>query len=340
MSEDIFLRSKGESHTNDFMKEKLNLGHFPTPIEHMEYGKKYNVELFVKRDDLDEFIGSGNKARKLEYLLYDAQRLSCDIVLSAGGMQSNHCRATAYFSKKLGINVELFLFGEEKAQGNLLIDKLLGAKIHPITHEEYENVVQIMNKKKDELESIGHKVYVIPPGGSNAVGFLGYASAVQEISDWEKKHTNFDYVVSATGTAGTIAGLEIGKNMYDEKFKVIGINVTKRSSDDFNRKMSEELQKFNARYKTNIKEISPMVIDGYVGEDYAVPSSEDFEFIKKVALKEQIILDPVYTAKAFKGMISMVEKGEIKSGSRILFVHTGGTFGLFAFADKMKEFLR
>ncbi len=325
---------------NDFMKEKLNLGRFPTPIERTKCAEEYDVELFIKRDDLDEFIGSGNKARKLEYLLYDAQRLSCDTVLSAGGMQSNHCRATAYFSKRLGMDVELFLFGEQEVQGNLLIDKLLGARIHPISHEEYENVMQMMNDRKKELESTGRKVYVIPPGGSNAIGFLGYASAVREISNWEEKHTNFDYVISATGTGGTIAGLEIGKSMYDEKFKVVGINVTKRSSSDFNKKISEELQKFNLRYEAHIKEIFPTIVDGYVGEDYAIPSSKDFDTIRELALKDQIVLDPVYTAKAFKGMLSMIDKGEIKHGSQILFIHTGGTFGLFAFAREISKFLR
>ncbi len=323
----------------DFMNEKLSLGRFPTPIEPMKYGEKYGVNLFVKRDDLDEFIGSGNKVRKLEYLLYDAKKLSCDVVLSAGGVQSNHCRATAYFSKKLGMDVELFLFGESELQGNFLIDKLLGAKIHSITYEEYENVAEIMNKRATELESTGRRAYVIPPGGSSAVGFLGYAAAVHEISNWEKAHGKFDYIVCATGTAGTIAGLEIGRLLYNEEFKVIGVNVTKRSQEDFHKIMSEELVAFNAKYKTEIKELNPIVVDGYVGEGYAIPSQEDFEIIRDVASKDQLIFDPVYTAKAFKGIISMIKKSEIPQNSRILFIHTGGTFGLFAFANQLENFL-
>lgn len=324
----------------DFVDEKLSLGRFPTPIERMKYGERYEVDLFVKRDDLDEFIGSGNKVRKLEYLLYDAKKLSCDVILSAGGVQSNHCRATAYFSKKLGMDVELFLFGESELQGNFLIDKLLGAKVHLITHEEYENIAEIMNKRARELESAGHRAYVIPPGGSSAVGFLGYVSAVREISNWEKEHGEFDYIVCATGTAGTIAGLEIGKVIYGKKFKVIGVNVTKRSQQNFHKIMSEELIAFNTRYKTNIKRLNPAVIDGYVGEGYAIPSHEDFEIIRDVALKDHLIFDPVYTAKAFKGVISMIKKGEIPRRSRILFIHTGGTFGLFAFAKQLEKFLQ
>ena len=323
----------------EFLKDRLTLGIFPTPIERMNFGEKLGINLFVKRDDLDEFLGSGNKVRKLEYLLYEAKSLSCDTVLSAGGMQSNHCRATAYFAKRLGMEVELFLFGNSEVQGNLLIDRLLGARIHPITHEEYDDIEKIMEKRAATLENVGHKVYVIPPGGSNATGLLGYASMVDELRDWEKRNLKFDYIVCATGTAGTIAGLEIGKQMYGEKFKVLGINVTKKKSEEFKEKISTMVKDFNLKFGTNFEMQLPEVVDGYVGQDYAVASKEDFEIIKEVALSDHIILDPVYTAKAFKGMKDLVRKGMIPNGSNVLFVHTGGTFGIFAFAEQLKAHL-
>ena len=323
----------------DFLKDRLTLGIFPTPIERMNFGEKLGINLFVKRDDLDEFLGSGNKVRKLEYLLYEAKSLSCDTVLSAGGMQSNHCRATAYFAKRLEMEVELFLFGNSEVQGNLLIDRLLGARIHPITHEEYDDIEKIMEERATTLENAGHKVYVIPPGGSNATGLLGYASMVNELRDWEKRNLKFDYIVCATGTAGTISGLEIGKQMYGEKFKVLGINVTKKKSKEFKEKISTMVKDFNLKFGTNFEMQLPEVVDGYVGQDYAVASKEDFEIIKEVALSDHIILDPVYTAKAFKGMKDLVRKGMIPNGSNVLFVHTGGTFGIFAFAEQLKAHL-
>jgi D-cysteine desulfhydrase family pyridoxal phosphate-dependent enzyme len=324
----------------NFLNEKLSLGIFPTPIEFMKkMSEELGVNLFLKRDDLDEFLGSGNKVRKLEYLLREAKELGCDTILSAGGMQSNHCRATAYFSKRLGMDVELFLFGKSEFQGNLLIDKLLGAKVHPITHEEYSRVVEIMNNRAKELENRGHKAYVIPPGGSNATGLLGYASMVKELKSWEEKHSKIDYVVCATGTAGTIGGLELGKRIYEENFKVIGINVTKKSAEELKEKMKTLLSDFNSKYKTNFEMRIPEVVDGYVGEDYAVPSDEDFQVIEEVALKDHVIFDPVYTAKAFKGMKDLIKKGKISQNSNVLFIHTGGTFGLFAFAEQLKSHL-
>ncbi len=324
----------------DILERKLSLGRFPTPVEFMtNSSKELGVNLYLKRDDLDEFIGSGNKVRKLEYLLYEAKVMECDTILSAGGMQSNHCRATTYFSKKLGMDVELFLFGKSELQGNLLIDKLLGAKIHPITSDEYTNVVELMNERANVLAKEGHKAYVIPPGGSNATGLLGYASMVGELEKWEEKNVKFDYVVCATGTAGTIGGLELGKQIYEEKFQVIGINVTKKSANTLEQKDADMLKEFNSKFNTSFDIRLPQIVDGYVGQDYAIASEKDFQVIKEVALKDQVIPDPVYTAKAFKGMKDLIEKGKNGRGSNVLFIHTGGTFGIFAFADQLKIYL-
>ncbi len=324
----------------NFLSKRLSLGIFPTPIESMrEVSKELGVNLFLKRDDLDEFLGSGNKVRKLEFLLYEAKNESCDVVLTAGGMQSNHCRATAYFSKRLGMDVELFLFGQSEMQGNLLIDKLLGANVHSITHEEYDHIMDVMSERANELKNSGKRPYIIPPGGSNATGLLGYAKMVEELKVWEERNTSFDYVVCATGTAGTIGGLELGKQIYEDDFKVLGINVTKINASQLEEKMKNLMKDFNTKYGTNFKLEVPKVVDGYVGQDYAVPSDEDFKVIREVALKEHVILDPVYTAKAFKGMEDLIKRGEIPQNSNVLFIHTGGTFGIFAFANQLKDYM-
>lgn len=323
----------------DFMKEKMDLANFPTRIEKISFGDGYGVEIFVKREDLDEFVGSGNKARKLEYLLYDAKKDGADVVLTAGGIQSNHCRATAYFAKKIGLDAELFLFGESEFQGNLLLDGLLGAEINRITEEEYEDVMALMEKKTADLAGAGRKAYLIPPGGSSEVGLLGYASAVEEIMEWERQNADFDYVVTATGTVGTALGLEIGRRLFDRKFKTLAVNVTKRSPGAFAERVGKLVERFEERYGVGLGDLSVDVIDGYAGAAYAVPSDEDMRCIVDVARKDQIVLDPVYTSKAFNGMMDMIGKGEIPKGSRVLFLHTGGTFGLFSFTDALKRFV-
>ncbi len=324
----------------DFFEKRLSLGIFPTPIEKLEkLSAELGVNLFLKRDDLDEFIASGNKVRKLEYLLYDAQEKGCDTVLTAGGMQSNHCRATVYLSKRLSMGIELFLFGKSELQGNLLIDKLLGAKIHAITKEEYEDVISLMEERAGELENEGHRAYIVPPGGSNAVGLLGYAKFVGEIAKWENKNEEFDYIICATGTGGTLGGLELGREIYDRNFESIGINVTKKNASDIEDKMKQMFEEFNVKFTTSFKVVNASVVDGYAGEDYAVPGEDDFHIIIDVALKEQVIFDPVYTAKAFKGMKDLIKQGRIRKGANVLFLHTGGTFGVFAFAQQLKKFV-
>ncbi len=324
----------------DFFEERIKFGIFPTPIEKLEkLSAELGVNLFLKRDDLDEFIGSGNKVRKLEYLLYDAKKRGCDTILTAGGMQSNHCRATVYFARKISMNVELFLFGESKIQGNLLLDKLLGANVHAITKEEYDDIQSVMEKRARELSAKGHKAYLIPPGGSNALGLLGYAYGVGEISEWEKDNVKFDYVICATGTGGTLGGLELGRQIYRSNFVSLGINVTKKNASEIEEKMRKMFSDFNDRFSTSFEIHSASVIDGYVGEDYAVAGKEDFQVIKELAMKEQVIFDPVYTAKAFKGMKDLIKNGKIEKGSNVLFIHTGGTFGIFAFATQLEKIL-
>ncbi|WP_041083355.1 D-cysteine desulfhydrase family protein [Thermotoga profunda] len=335
---------------------KLTLAKIPTPIEYLSrLSREYNKEIYVKRDDMTELVSSGNKIRKLEFLLADALRKRCDIVFTCGGIQSNHARATAHLSIKLGLKPVLFLRqpqamdknsqvpkvevktlkGNEpmgaynQDNGNLLIDKLLGAELITVTVDQYENIDQVYEEHKKDYERKGLKVYTIPEGGSNSLGAMGYVYAAAEIIS-QVDLDEFDAIYCAVGSGGTYAGLIAGLRYMGYKTKVIGINVTKTSSQRFVEKIEQivkGMKDFGIDVRIEKKEIE--IIDDFSGPAYAIPTESDLDYIKHVASNEGIILDPVYTAKTFRGMIETSKKGQ-----KILFIHTGGLFGLFAQADK------
>lgn len=306
---------------------KLNLAQKPTPIEFLKRASnEFGFEIWVKRDDLTEMVGSGNKVRKLEFLLADALSKKCDIVFTCGGIQSNHARATAYFAKKLGMFPVLFLRKSDEFvfNGNYFINKLLGAEIIEITAKEYEKIDILFEEKKREYEKNGRKVYIIPEGGSNSLGALGYYHAVFEMQrqiDLEE----FDVIFSALGSGGTIAGLAAGLSLLRKKPHLIGVNVTKRLKEFFYERISSIIEDMK-KMKIHVEKLDYEIIDEFSGPDYAVPSKSDVEVIKTIAKLEGIVLDPVYTGKAFRGMIEVMKD----SGKKVLFIHTGGLFGLFA----------
>lgn len=339
---------------------KISLAKLPTPVERLsKLSKRYEREIFVKRDDMTEFISSGNKIRKLEFLLADALRQGCDTVFTCGGEQSNHARATAHLCVKLGLKPVLFLresqpeqngtvlkklrnfFASDEAEqnylkevvnGNLLLDKLLGAEIVFVTQQQYAKIDQLFAEYKEKYESRGRKVYTIPEGGSNALGALGYVWAVAEMTS-QIDLSELDAVYCAVGSGGTYAGLLAGLRFLGYKTRVVGINVTKREASHFAEKVMKiiaELSDYGIRVNLEPEEIK--ILDDFSGPAYAIPSEADIECIKMVAATEGVILDPVYTSKAFRGMLQTSKKGQ-----KILFIHTGGAFGLFAQAHRFLE---
>jgi D-cysteine desulfhydrase len=321
------------------LNEKLSLAILPTPIRKLEnLSKEYGFDLYVKMDDLTHFLASGNKIRKLEYLLKDAKDKNSDIVFTCGGVQSNHCRATAVLSKSLGMQPVLFLRGSEPEifNGNLLIDMLIGSEIVYVTPEQYKNIDEIFKEYSKKYESEGKKVYIIPEGGSNSLGALGYVNAVFEL-DKQVDLDQFDAVCCALGSGGTVAGLIAGLNLVDKPCRVIGFNVTKTDKDEFTEKIFKLLNgmsEFDVDLK--LEKVRMEVIDDFSGPAYAVPTFEDLELIKHVAELETLILDPVYTSKALRGTIETFKN----SGKKVIFIHTGGTFGLFAQAEKITQIMR
>lgn len=332
---------------NEFIyPPSLPLANLPTPIEKLARLTKYldGPEIFVKRDDLTGVGLSGNKVRKLEFVLARAFEEGADTVITCGGVQSNHARATAVCAARLGLKSHLILRGEPQvpADGNLLLDRLVKAKIDYISPEEYsKRIDEIMHEKADELKSVGQKAFVIPEGASDELGAIGYVQATQEIlNQLEEKNLNFDHVICATGSGGTQAGLIIGKLLFEWNVQIYGINVCD-DEEYFIRKIGSIIDKATKRFDIPLSKgfRNINIIDGYVGKGYGLSSIKEIELICKVAQLEGIFLDPVYTGKAMMGLFDQIRKGKFGKGEKILFIHTGGVFGLFPHKFEFEEVL-
>ena len=325
------------------MQKKLNLANFPTKIERLEkISKESGVNIYIKRDDQTGSEISGNKIRKLEYSIYEALENGCDTLITCGGIQSNHARATAAAGIKLGMRAILVLRSDEtpEMEGNYFLDKVIGADVRIISSDDYrERRMEIMQKIKAESDAEGHKAYIIPEGASNGIGSLGYYSAMKEIKEQEKElGIKFDRIVAAVGSGGTYAGLCMGNaEFFNGEKKITGFNVC--DDAEFFKKRSEEIIEEAQKYldKSIIIKAEEMdIIDGYVGIGYAQSRDEELEFIQKTAKKEGVIFDPVYTGKAMYGMMNEIEKGTFKKGENVLFIHTGGLFGIFSKRNQFK----
>lgn len=319
---------------------KISLANLPTPIEKLERLSQQwgGPEIYVKRDDLTGMALSGNKIRKLEFLMADAREQDADLLITCGGVQSNHARATAVAATKLGMKSYLILRGQEgdDADGNLFLDLLVGAKVKYISAEDYATRVdEIMAETAGDLKKDGYHPYIIPEGASNDLGTMGYLAATEEITtQLNKFNLNIDYIICADGSGGTHAGLLLGQKFFDQNYQVIGINVCDDEAffvEKINRISGQAIKRF--RLKIDIQKADIKVIDGYVGEGYALNRQEEIDFIREVASLEGLILDPVYTAKTLYGLKDQIAKGRFKIGEKILFIHTGGLFGLFPKRD-------
>ena len=324
----------------DFIKS-ISLANLPTKIEKLEQlSKELNHDIYIKRDDQTGLELSGNKIRKLEFAVKEALDKGCDYLITCGGIQSNHCRATAAVAAKLGLGAYLVLRGSEdnELEGNYFFDKLLGAKIRFVTAEEYSNSrMEIMEEIKNKLEKEGHKAYIIPEGASNGIGSLGYCKAMEEILRQEEElGVKFDAIAVAVGSGGTYAGLYYANHMNKNDSVIYGINVC-NDADYFKGRVLELLKEISTytgeEIHVNKEDID--IVDGYVGKGYALSRQEEIDFIHKLAKQEGIILDPVYTGKAMYGLVEEIKKGRFNRHKNILFIHTGGIFGWNSFARSL-----
>jgi D-cysteine desulfhydrase len=308
-----------------------------TPIEEFP-GTISKARIFLKRDDLNGLLISGNKARKMAYLVADAYERKCDTLITCGGIQSNHCRTAAAFARRYGFDCHLFLRGKpgKTYNGNLLINQLLGAHINYMTPTQYSMAESIMTVYSDKLKKLDKHGYVIPEGGSNAIGCLGYRDCMFEMSAFIKKE-RIEAVYCAVGSGGTYAGLLLGKKLARLKVDLNGVIVCDTVAYFTERilRICEEARHAHA-FQCAVREQDITLIGGYQGPGYGIPYPEELATIKDVA-NYGVILEPVYTGKTFYGMLQDVMRKRYK---KVLFVHTGGIFSNFAYARVLSRSLR
>ena len=315
------------------LKNKFNFANLPTKIEKLErLSKELGKNIYIKRDDQTGTEISGNKIRKLEYAVKEALDSGCDYLITCGGIQSNHARATAAVAAKLGLGSYLVLRGNEDSylEGNYFFDRMFGADIRFVTSEEYANDRrEIMEEIRDNLAKEGHKAYILPEGASNGIGSLGYINAMEEIGGQEKEMgIKFDATVVTVGSGGTYAGLYYGNHIFNRNSVVYGINICD-DKDHFQNVvvgLLKEIENYTKK-EINVEKDKIDIIDGYPGLGYALSQKKEIDFIHDFAKKEGIILDPVYTGKAMYGLVEEIKKGTFDKHENILFIHTGGIFG-------------
>jgi D-cysteine desulfhydrase len=330
---------------------QIHLAKLPTPVQPLRrLSEKYGVELYVKRDDLTGIALSGNKIRKLEFVLADALTQKADMVITCGGAQSNHCRATAIAAAMLGLNCRLLLRTPDPSnppplEGNILLDRMAGADIVWVTPDDYKQRDELMAREAASLQRSGRKTYTIPEGASNALGALGYVRAMEElVNDITTTLGGANRpctIINAAGSGGTSAGLILGAKIFDVNARIAGVYVC-NDREYFVRAIGDICERAIADYHLDVdfsRQRDIEIIDGYVGLGYALSQTEELELICEVARTEGIFLDPVYTGKAFFGMIQELKRDPECFGERIIFLHTGGIFGLFPEAAQIRPLL-
>ena len=331
---------------------RIELARVPTPVQNCgTMGRTAGLELYVKRDDLTGAALSGNKVRKLEFVFADAVAQNADTVLTCGGAQSNHCRATAVAAAMLGLRCRLLLRTPDPSnppspQGNILLDRLSGAEIVWITPDQYRRRDEIFEHEAASLTLGGRRPYIIPEGASNALGAWGYIRAAEELAkdlaDLPGGATVPATVLLATGSGGTSAGLILGAKMLGLNVRIASVNVCD-DRDYFTGVIGDICEKAISAYSLDVdfsRDRDIEIIDGYVGRGYAMSRPEELSLLYEVARCEGIFLDPVYTVKAFFGMMRELERDPVRFGKRVLFLHTGGIFGLMAEADELAPLFR
>ncbi len=326
----------------------MNLAKFPrrkytegfTPIEKLSRLSEHlgGPEIYMKRDDLLGLAGGGNKTRKLEFIVAEALEQGADTLITCGAVQSNHCRLTLAAAVKEGLKCQLVL--EERvpdsykpeASGNNFLFQLLGVENIKVVPGG-SDMIGAMQEVADGLNKEGRKPYIIPGGGSTPVGATGYVACAEEIlAQTFDMGLNINRVVCASGSTGTHAGLVVGFFGNNSNIPVIGVNVSRKK--DLQEEMVYSLVQKTAAHvgiESEIPRSSVVCFDEYVGPGYSLPTSEMAEAVKMLAQYEGILMDPVYTGKAMAGFIDLIRKGYFEKDEKLLFVHTGGSPGLYAY---------
>ena len=325
---------------------RINLCHAPTPLEFMPRLTQHlgGPQIWIKRDDCTGMALGGNKARKLEFLLGEALQQGADHVVTLGALQSNHVRQTAAAAARLGLACTVILEhrhpnpeSDYLNNGNVLLDSLLGADI--VYRPGGTDMPAALTQVGEQLRAKGHRPYLIPSGGSNPVGTLGYVRAAQELlQQAQERSLRLDHIVVASGSAGTQAGLVVGVAAEGSKVAVQGFAVSQAAHLQHARVSA--LATATAQWIGDLPALAPEAIRvnaDYLGQGYSIPTAAMVAAVQQVARLEGILLDPVYTGKAMAGLMDWARQGRYRPDENIVFIHTGGQAGLFGFCDTLSR---
>jgi L-cysteate sulfo-lyase len=322
---------------------RLHLAHLPTPLEPMPRISQHlgGPNLWIKRDDCTGLSSGGNKTRKLEFLMADAVERGADTIITQGATQSNHARQSCAAAARLGMESHILLedrtgFHDEAYthNGNVLLDQLHGATIslRPAASDMNAEMELLAQQLRDD----GKKPYIIPGGGSNEIGALGYVNAAFEMTHQANESLlRIDHLVHATGSAGTQAGLVVGMQAMNSGIPVYGVSVRapKAKQEENVYGLAQRTLDFMGLAQSLVPRDSVVANSDYVGDGYGLPTDSMVEAVKMLATYEGILLDPVYSGKGFAGLIDLIRKGHFKKDENVVFLHTGGSVSLFAYPN-------
>ncbi len=320
---------------------RVELAYVPTPLLKLErLSAELGVELWVKRDDLTGLLETGNKIRKLEFLVGEALAQRADTLITCGTLQSNCCRAVSAVAARLGLKAMLALKGAPPVHydGNLLLDRLLGAEVRYCTDEEWEKVDQVMQEMAGRARAAGRTPYVIPESGATVVGALGYFACGQEIAQ-QVRHgaPEFDTIAITAFSGGSQAGLLMARQLTGLRAEILSIPIA-WEAERVRAHVTDLIEEARRRWRLSVQVPDEIrLLDGYQGAGRAEVAREDFAMVVRVARREGIVLDPVYTAKAFGALLDHIQREPGSLGRRICFIHTGGVFSIYPFREALSQ---
>ena len=320
---------------------RIELAQAPTPLLKLErLSAELGIEMWVKRDDLTGLLETGNKIRKLEFLIGEALAQNADTLITCGTLQSNCCRCVAAVAARLGLRSVLALKGERPAEydGNLLLDRMLGADIRYCTNAEWAKIDEVLQDLAARERARGHVPYVIPESGATVVGALGYLACGQELAE-QVRHgaPSFDTVVITAFSGGSQAGLLMAKQIAGLRADIVSVPIA-WEGPRVRSYVVDVIERARQRYGLPVNPPREVrILDGYQGAGRAEIRREDFEMVMRLARLEGVILDPVYTAKAFAGVLDTLGRDPKALGRRVCFVHTGGVFSVFPYRSALSR---
>ena len=322
---------------------RLELALGPTPILKLDrLSRRLGVELHVKRDDLTGLLESGNKVRKLEFLVGEALQQGADTLVACGALQSNGCRAVAAVAARLGLRAVLLVRGEPPVayDGNLLLGRLLGAEVRYCAEADFARVGEIMETMATEIRARGGRPYLIPESGANEVGALGYLECAVELSE-QINHgaPRFDAVVISAFTGGSQAGLLLGKRLAGLPGEIVGVPIA-RPAERVREHVVHTMGAAIRRWGFSIDVPKTVhLLDGDPGRDGLDATDADLAVLVELAREEGVLLDPVYTARGFRGLVETLSRDPKALGQRVCFIHTGGLFSLFPYRERLSRLI-